>query len=418
MRRHRPQALSRRSVLGGLVTLPALWSSALAGDTPPPPSQLFHRDPPPPGSAAEVLDVMSFEPLARAALPPAHFGFLATGIDDDRTVAWNHEAFAHYQIRSQRFADLSHLDTSCSVFGARWPSPLYLSAVSSMRAFHPEGEIAVARAARTRSMQLMISTGTSTAPEQIAAARGAPLWQQLYPTDDWRVTEAIVKRAEAAGSPAIALTVDGVAEPRVNETLVKAMRADSRECTACHVDNRHAMWLKAPMFAGLDVSRVTRLRPASITPEFLDRLRQLVRGRLIIKGIVTGEDAALAVGHGADAVVVSNHGGRNEETLRATIDCLPEVVAAVGGRIPVFIDGGIRRGTDVFKALALGATAVGLGRPQAWGLAAFGQPGVEAVIDILNRELGVIMRQAGTPSIASIGATRVIRWDAPGGSMP
>jgi len=409
MRRHRHQALSRRSFVGGLATLPALWSSAPADDTPPPPSQLFHRNPPPPVTAAEVLDVMSFEPLARTALPPAHFGYLATGVDDDRTVARNHEAFAHYEIRSQRFTDLSHFDTSCAVFGARWPSPIYLSAVSSMRAFHPEAEVAVARAARTRSMQLMLSTGSSCAPEQVAEARGAPLWQQLYPTDDWEVTEGLVKRAAAAGSTAIALTVDGAAEPRFNETLRSATLADSRECSACHVNNRHDMWLKAPMFAGLDVSRVTRLRPASVTPEYLDRLRQLVRGRLIIKGIVTGEDAALALRHGADAVVVSNHGGRNEETLRATIDCLPEVVAAVGGRIPVFIDGGIRRGTDVFKALALGASAVGIGRPQAWGLAAFGQPGVEAVIDILNRELGAIMRQAGTPTIPSITTGRVIR---------
>ena len=119
-------------------------------------------------------------------------------------------------------------------------------------------------------------------------------------------------------------------------------------------------------------------------------------------GIVTGEDAAIAVEHGADGVVVSNHGGRNEETLRASIDCLPEVVSAVRGRVPVFVDGGVRRGTDIFKALALGAAGVGIGRPQAWGLAAFGQPGVEAVLDILNGELTTIMRQAGTPNIASI----------------
>jgi (S)-2-hydroxy-acid oxidase len=409
MRRNLPVPLSRRCFVGGLATLPAFWSSALADDPRPSPAQLFHREPPPPATAAEVLDVMSFEPLARAALPPAHYGYLATGVDDDRTVARNHEAFAHYEIRSQRFADLSHLDTSCSVLGARWPSPLYLSAVGSMRAFHPEGEIVLARAARTRSTQLMISTGTSAAPAQVAEARGAPLWQQLYPTDDWQVTEAIVKRAEAVGSTAIALTVDGAAEPRFNETLLLAMRADNRPCTACHVNGKHDMWLKAPIFAGLDVSRVTRLRPASVTPEFLDRLRRIVKGRLIIKGIATGEDAAIALEHGADALVVSNHGGRNEETLRATIDTLPEVVTAVRGRIPVLIDGGIRRGTDVFKALALGAAAVGIGRPHVWGAAAFGQPGVEAVIDILNRELGAIMRQAGTPTIASITAARVIR---------
>jgi len=150
------------------------------------------------------------------------------------------------------------------------------------------------------------------------------------------------------------------------------------------------------------VSRVTMLAPSDITVELLDRLRAQVKSRLIIKGIVTGEDAALALEHGADGIVVSNHGGRDEETLRASIDCLPEVVAAVKGRIPVFVDGGIRRGTDIFKALALGATAVGIGRPQAWGLAAFGQSGVEAVLDIYARELKAIMMQAGTPTIASI----------------
>ena len=163
------------------------------------------------------------------------------------------------------------------------------------------------------------------------------------------------------------------------------------------------------MFSGLDVSHVSQLQPPDLTLDWLDRLRRQVKARLYIKGIVTGEDAALAVEHGADAVIVSNHGGRNEETLRATIDCLAEVVTAVRRRVPVFVDGGIRRGTDVFKALALGATAVGIGRPEAWGLAAFGQSGVEAVIDILNRELAAIMRQAGTPSVAAITGAAVLR---------
>jgi isopentenyl diphosphate isomerase/L-lactate dehydrogenase-like FMN-dependent dehydrogenase len=130
---------------------------------------------------------------------------------------------------------------------------------------------------------------------------------------------------------------------------------------------------------------------------------------MLVKGVVTGEDAAFAIEHGADGIIVSNHGGRNEETLRASVDCLPEVTAAVKGRVPILVDGGVRRGTDIFKALALGATAVGIGRPQAWGLAAFGQSGVEAVIDILNRELNTIMRQAGTPTLASIRPQHLVR---------
>jgi (S)-2-hydroxy-acid oxidase len=215
------------------------------------------------------------------------------------------------------------------------------------------------------------------------------------------VTAGIIRRAEGAGCTAIVLTVDSPGG-RNNETLKRAMQTDNRHCVDCHPGNSHDMWRRGPMFAGLDVSRVTGLAPPDLTTGFLDRVRSVVKSRLIVKGIVTGEDAVIAVKHGADAIVVSNHGGRNEETLRATLDCLPEIVAAVRGRVPIFFDGGIRRGTDVFKAIALGATAVGIGRPQAWGLAAFGQQGVEAVIDILNRELAAIMRQAGTPTLASI----------------
>ncbi len=405
MVRSRLQRVTRRTVLGGLAVLPVVAARSLAAGVQP--SQAAARMPPPVTSADQVLNVMEFEALARDILPPAHFGYIATGADDDLTVVRNHDAFSHYEIRARRFVDVSRVDTSTSVLGATWPTPIYLSAVSSQRAFHPDGELGTARAARTRSMLMMLSTVASTAVEPVTEARGAPLWQQLYPTDDWAVTEGIVRRAERAGSPAIVLTVDSMPS-RNNETLTRAMRADSRTCTACHINNSHDRLRKAPMFAGLDVSRATTISPPNITPAFLDQLRALVSVKLLVKGIVSGEDAALAVAHGVDGVIVSNHGGRNEETLRATLDCLPEVAAAVGGRVPVLLDGGVRRGTDVFKALALGATAVGIGRPQVWGLAAFGQPGVEAVIDILNRELLQIMRQAGTPALASITRERVI----------
>jgi (S)-2-hydroxy-acid oxidase len=394
--------------MSALAALPALSLRAAADEAAAPPSMLFRRAPPPLTGADQVLNIADFEPLARDALPPAHFGYIATGADDDRTAMRNHEAFSNYEIRARRFTDASHTDTRTTVFGATWPTPVYLSAVSAMRAFHPEAELAVARAAKTRSMQLMLSTGSSTPPEAVMEARGAPLWQQLYPTDDWTVTTGIIRRAEAAGATAIVLTVD-VRGPRNNETLKRAMLVDNRRCTDCHVNNSHDTWRRAPMFAGLDVSHVTALTPADQSVGFLRKVRSVVKGRLIIKGVVTGEDAAIAVENGADGIVVSNHGGRNEETLRPTIDCLPEVIAAVRGRAPVFVDGGVRRGTDVFKALALGATAIGIGRPQAWGLAAFGQAGVEAVIDILNRELAAIMRQAGTTRISNITRDYITR---------
>ncbi len=398
---------TRRTFLGGIAALPAFWSTAIAEEELPP-SQRYRRAASPITSANQVLNVMDFEPLARVALPPAHFAYIATGADDDQTVRLNHDAYAHFGIRAHRFADLTKLDMSRNVFGQRWSSPLYLSAVSAQGAFHPEAEIASARAAKSRNTQLMLSTGATAAVEDVAKAYGAPHWQQLYPTDDWAVTAAIVKRAERAGCSAIALTVDSQGA-RNNETLKRAVREDNRQCTDCHVNNSHDMWHRRAMFAGLDVSRVRSLTPPAQTPEYIDRLRAIVKGKLILKGIVTGEDATVALAHGADGIVVSNHGGRNEETLRAAIDCLPEVVAAVRGRVPVFIDGGIRRGTDIFKALAMGATAVGIGRPQVWGLAAFGQSGVEAVIDIYNRELAPMMEQAGTPSLDRIVSSDIVK---------
>jgi 4-hydroxymandelate oxidase len=349
----------------------------------------------------QVLNVAEFEALARAKLPPAHFGYLATGVDDDRTVFLNHDAYSHIEIRSRRFVDVSKLDTSRSVWGRQWKQPIYFSAVSGMRAMHPEAEVGVARAAASRDVQMMLSAGASSPLPDVIAARKAPLWQQLYATNDWQVTEAIVHRAQNAGCTAIALTVDSP-PGRNSETLRRAMQHDDRVCTQCHVGGKHDMWLRAPMFAGIDVSRVTELAPLTMSGNYLDRVRKLVSVKFLVKGVVTGEDATQAMQAGVDGIIVSNHGGRQEETLRSTIECLPEIVAAVGGRIPVFIDGGIRRGTDVFKALALGATAVGIGRPHAWGLAAFGQPGVEAVADILTRELRTIMRQAGTPDLAAI----------------
>jgi 4-hydroxymandelate oxidase len=405
MRDKDPPSRARRLLLGSLAGAPALigmprfsLGQALAA----PIADVS------PVNAGQVLNVADFEALARAKLPPAHFGYVATGVDDDRTVFLNHDAYSHIEIRSRRFFDVSKLDTSRSILGSLWRQPFYFSAVSSMRAFHPEGEVGVARAAASRQIRMMASTGASCTVEEVMAARNAPIWQQLYATDDFHVTEAIVRRAEKAGCDAIALTVDAFTG-RNTETLLHAMSRDSRDCTQCHIGNSHDTVRRAPMFTGIDVSHVTELSPSNMSGNYLERLRKLVTVKLLVKGIVTAEDATLAMNAGVDGIVVSNHGGRSEETLRSTIECLPEIVAAVRGRIPVFIDGGIRRGTDIFKALALGASAVGIGRPQAWGLAAFGQPGVEAISDILDRELRIIMRQAGTPDLASINQDHLVR---------
>jgi 4-hydroxymandelate oxidase len=205
----------------------------------------------------------------------------------------------------------------------------------------------------------------------------------------------------------LVLTVDRQGG-RNTETLLIARREDKRPCQACHQGGFKNEVSRKPMFDGLDVSKVTNLYGTGMTWDFVKRLQASTKMKIVLKGIMTGEDAGKAVKFGVDGIIVSNHGGRAEESLRSTITALPEVVNAVNGRVPVLVDGGVRRGTDVLKALALGATAVGIGRPYCWGLAAFGQPGVEAVLDILQREFETIMKQVGATDIRGITRTSVI----------
>ena len=365
-------------------------------------------------SAAEALDVFDLEAVARLRLPPAHWAFLATGVDGDATLRANGAGYARLALRVRRLAGVRAPDTSVTLFGTRWDTPIVLCPVSSQRAFHDEGEAATARAARAKGHLQILSTLTSTPIEEVVAARGAPVWFQLYPTDQLSLAQTLMKRAEAAGSPALVLTVDLQAGSN-RETLVRGRRADTRDCSACHRAEPADFIGSLPhraMFQGLDVSKVRDLFPPDATWTYLARVREAWPRKLLVKGIVTREDAEQCLRHGVDGIVVSNHGGRAEESLRPTIESLGEVAEAVRGRVPVLVDGGIRRGTDVFKALALGATAVAIGRPQAWGLAAFGQEGVEAVLEILRRELQLVMRQAGTANLAQIDRTYVVERQA------
>jgi 4-hydroxymandelate oxidase len=182
---------------------------------------------------------------------------------------------------------------------------------------------------------------------------------------------------------------------------------DDRKCVVCHGTKPADFYRRKPMFDGTDMTGIGTSNPA-LTWEHVRRLKNLTHMKLLIKGIETREDAQLCVANGVDGIIVSNHGGRAEESGRGTIECLPEVVAAVHGRIPVLVDGGFRRGTDIFKALALGASAVGIGRPYVWGSAAFGQAGVERVLDLLRIELELVMKQCGTRSIAEIGRSSIV----------
>ena len=356
-------------------------------------------------SPAEALSVLDFEPAARKVLPPAHWGYMATGVDDDATLRANREGFSHYQIRPRRLVDVRKTDLTTDLFGTAWETPIVICPVGGHKMFHPEGEIAVARAAKARRHLQILSTVTTSSVEDVIKARGGPIWYQLYPTSSWDVRQKLVKRAEAAGCPVLVLTVD-LSGGRNLETAERFKKLDTRRCEACHEPGPAGVYKRRPMFDGIDMTGVGVNDPA-LTWDDVRRLKDSTRMKLVLKGLDTHEDAELCLKYGVDGIIVSNHGGRATETGRATIDALPEVVQAVGGRIPVMVDGGFRRGTDIFKALALGARAVGVGRPYIWGLSAFGQPGVEAVLEILRRELDLVMRQSGVRSIREIGAAYV-----------
>jgi 4-hydroxymandelate oxidase len=375
-------------------------------------AQGFAQAPASPKTAAAALGVMDFEPLAHAALPPGHWGYLSAGVEDDKTVRANREGFEHYQLRPRRLVDASTTDLKTEVFGATWEHPFYLSAVGSQGAFHAEGELPVARAAKAKKTAQMLSTMTSYSVEEVAKNLGTAPWYQLYMPTNWPDTEKMVKRAEAAGCPVLAWTVD-LLTGRNAETSTRLALSDTRDCLSCHVAHPITGVVaqrnrSRPMFAGLS----GEMNPPQANWSYVDRLKKMSSMKLLIKGIDTPEDALLAREHGADGIVVSNHGGRATETGLATIDVLPEIIDAVGRQFPVFVDGGFRRGSDIYKALAIGAKAVGIGRPYIYGLTAFGQPGVERVIDILRAELTLTMRQSGTPKLSQISRASILRQGA------
>lgn len=358
------------------------------------------------GSPGEALNVFDFEPAARQKLPPAHFGYLATGVDDDATLRANRAGFSKFQIRSRRLVDVRKVDISTALFGTTWKTPIVLAPMGAQKTFHAEGEVAAARAAAAKGHLMILSTGTTSSLGEVTSARGGPIWYQLYPTNTWRITQALVRRAEGAGCPVLVLTVD-LPVGRNTETQSRFAKADTRQCSSCHQPGWQGYLRRKSMFEGLDLTGVSLFSPG-LTWDVVRRLRDITTMKLVLKGLETREDAELALRHGVDGIIVSNHGGRAQESGRATIECLPEVIDAVQGKIPILVDGGFRRGTDIFKALALGAKAICIGRPYGWGLAAFGQLGVEQVLEILTRELELMMRHAGATSLSKLDRSFIV----------
>jgi len=343
----------------------------------------------------DALNVFDFEEAARRKVLPGHWSYMASGVDDDATLRANREVFKHVQLRPRRLHDPRKVDMTTDLLGTAYASPIYLCPTGGEKSFHADGELAVARAAKVRNTLQVLSTAASTGIEDVNAALGRPAWYQVYAPNSWEANEALLKRVEAAGCTVIALTVDNITG-RNSETYLRTRPKDLAQCGACHPSGPGSG--PRPMTANLPRGE-TRV---AVDWALVDRLRKIWKGKFLIKGIDTHEDARLCLEHGIDAIMVSNHGGRATETIRSTVEALPEVVAEVRGRIPVFVDGGFRRGTDVFKALALGAKGVGIGRPFLWGLGAFGQAGVDRVLEILQGELKLVMGNCGTQTPAAI----------------
>jgi isopentenyl diphosphate isomerase/L-lactate dehydrogenase-like FMN-dependent dehydrogenase len=361
------------------------------------------------GNPKDAFSVMDFEEAARRKVLPGHWAYMVSGVDDDATLRANREGYKHVQLRPRRLRDATKVDMRTELFGEMYNSPIFTCPTGGEKFFNMDGELAVARATKARGTMQMLSTSTSTGVEDVNAAHGRAVWYQLYAPVQWEACEKIVRRVEAAGCPVIALTVDNTTG-RNSETYLRTRPKDTRQCLACHESGQGPSVKERKMYDGINMTGVATQNPG-MTWEFVDRLRKAVKVKLFIKGLDTGEDARLAVEHGIDGILVSNHGGRSTETGRATIEALPEVVSAVGGRIPVFVDGGVRRGTDVFKALALGAKAVGIGRPFLWGLGSFGQAGVDRVLEILQGELKLVMGNCGAQNIAAIDRSYVATPD-------
>lgn len=331
-----------------------------------------------------LINIWSFKSLAEKKLSPHAYDYLVGGADDLRTFNRNIEAYQHFQIRPRRLVDVRNVDTSINLLGKKYASPIILAPVGFQELFHAEGEIPAVKAADKKGHLAIASTVTSKSFPEICNAVKTPPWFQLYTTSNRNTTIRLINQAEALGCETIVLTVDvpvvGNREKHT-QTLQGNMRDNQ---TLGNFENEDANF------------------DSGLTWDFIPWFRKNYKMKLFIKGILTAEDAALALEHEVDGIIVSNHGGRQLESDLGTIEVLEEIAKVIHNEIPILIDGGIRRGTDILKALAMGATAVCIGRPYIYGLAVGGQAGVENVLDILQTELVRDMQLAGVTSIAGL----------------
>lgn len=384
--------MDRRSFLDRLIAIAVASAFTQTGRDSLIPSALAaplreETEVPAPGNLQNLLSLFDFETEAHKRILHGAWERIAGGSADEITLRWNREAYDHIQLKPRVLVDVSKLDTRVTLFGLELPFPILLAPTGAQRFIHPEGEIAVARGAAAADCIYVISSSASMRVEDIAKSAKGPVWFQLYVQKDRGFTRDLVQRAEDSGCRALCVTVDSPTFGARNRENRAKNELPEREL---------------PNLRGKDYL------DSSLTWKDIDWLRSFARTPVLLKGVLNPDDAATAVSAGVSGIIVSNHGARNLDTVPATIDALPLVVEKVAGRIPVLVDGGIRRGTDVLKAFARGASAVQIGRPYLWGLGVAGADGVRRVVEILRKEFEYAMMLTGRPTIASID--RTVLW--------
>ena len=363
----------------------------------------------------DALDLFDFEAAAHKKVSSAHWGFMSTGADGEGTYRANRQDIAKFAIRSRRLRDVKTVDASRELFGHKWSMPFLLCPTGRNGMYHADGEAGVGRAAGRHNIAQGLATNVTFGVTDVNKARnGTPVLFQLYQQENWEISKSLIARAEREGCKTLLLTIDGVSA-RKDLQFARGVRADSRLCMECHEVRPNNP--KSPILSARKGGNFTevppdlwdqKFTPDKMTWEYVKRVRDFTKMDIFVKGITDVEDAVMCakLGYG---VWVSNHGGRNEDTNRSSIACLAEIAPAVKGKVPIVVDSGFRRGMDVVKALAMGATMVGFGRPYLWGLGAFGEAGVDKVIQIMKAEVIAAMQQVGVTSVKELRPDMIIR---------
>jgi len=349
----------------------------------------------------DLVNVFDYEAAARAILPKTAYDYYRSGANDEITLHDNHAAYERIQLKPKVLIDTSKRDLTTTVLGQTVSMPIVVAPTAFHRMAHPDGEVATARAAGQAGTLMMLSTLSTSSIEEVMPEATGPVWFQLYVYKDREATLSLVDRAVSSGCTAIALTVDAQVWGRRERDIRNRFRLPKGLSIKNLMPAGREQFPDEKADSGL-AAYVTWQFDPTLAWKDVAWLCSKVKVPVLLKGVLHPDDARLAIDHGAAGIIVSNHGARQLDTVPATIDALPELMEAVDGKMEVLIDGGIRRGTDVFKALALGAKAVGVGRPIIWGLAVDGEQGAKRVLDILRKDFELTMRLCGCATIDDI----------------